>query len=126
MKDENSSSAENAPAHPAEDASEKTADQNGRKTPQKKGSRGPSAGRYQNGRACFSAWYDGEFLVRLRRYALKLGFPGVAELVKSDYSMRVADIVLTPEDLAEIEAVRQSVRKPVPPPSEKDGSEEGD
>lgn len=76
----------------------------------KKGRRGPTAGRFQNGKACFSAWYDAKFLVRMRRYAARLGFTDVASMIRSHYLERISGIPLTEEDLAEIEEAERSIR----------------
>ena len=71
-------------------------------------SRGPTPGKYQNGKVCFSTWFPTPFLVRLRRYATNLG-TDVPSLIQSDYGPRLSQLRLTPEDLAEIELSNQSL-----------------
>lgn len=71
-------------------------------------SRGPTPGKYQNGKVCFSTWFPTPFLVRLRRYATNLG-TDVSSLIQSDYGQRLAQLRLTPDDLAEIELSNKSI-----------------
>lgn len=71
-------------------------------------SRGPTPGKYQNGKVCFSTWFPTPFLVRLRRYATNLG-TDVPSLIQSDYGQRLSQLHLTPEDVAEIELSNQSI-----------------
>ena len=72
-------------------------------------SRGPTPGKYQNGKVCFSYWFPTPFLVRLRRYATNLGMD-IPSLLLSDYSGRLSNLPLTDSDRAEIELSNKSIR----------------
>ena len=73
----------------------------------KKGRRGPAAGKWQNGRGCFSAWYSARFIVSLRRLAAMLQMEP-AELVQSKLDPILQSVRLTEGDLAELRAAEES------------------
>lgn len=77
----------------------------------KKGRRGPAAGKWQNGRGCFSAWYGALFLISLRRLAANMQ-TDPASLVQNVMSGLTERVRLTDEDLAELKAAEATVQRP--------------
>lgn len=76
---------------------------------QRKGRRGPAAGKWQNGKGCFSAWYSAKFLISLRRLAKNLGLDP-SELVQSRLEPITDTVRLTEEDQEELRTAMASVR----------------
>lgn len=105
----------NAPTEPALENSPSPDKQENPSKPAKtkrapSNSRGPTPGKYQNGKLCFSAWLPTPFFVRLRRYAANLG-TDIPSLLQNDYELRIIDIPLTDEDKNEIELSNKSLRQ---------------